>query len=527
MNAAGPSTDAGADAHALLRGARALVAEDDPASRQVLATQLRVAGMQVEICEDGLQALALLQRLGTVAFDVIVTDHHMPGMDGTQLLQRVRAMDGSLAALMLTAADARDVVVGSLRAGVVDFLEKPCKRDLLYAATKRAVTQTRQQRLFRATENEVESLKSLAPMFSHAQAAATAAERWVRHEANLPCRPAGGDFTMHLEIDATRSLIFVGDVSGHDLRAAYIGAYFQGLARGLAEQGIEPGQILRRFNRILLEEFNRGPAPLSLSVAAVSLDWDSGWGEVISAGLPLPVQVTNDGVVRPLGQPTHALGWFEDWEPEPAEFSLAETRWLHIWSDGLEDFAHLKGIDPLAAASRLLATGAPADQLALVADRADDVLVLRLGPAGAAAAWPVLQARYAPADLRQLDRMQAFWERSFAFALPSSREDQRLDWLVAIREATINGLAHGCDGVADGTCTVQALFDPDAGRLRVEIADSGPGYAPGTVVQRDDHESWGLKMIAALADEWKVTRHGATLELHFNLSPALSPARHD
>ena len=66
----------------------ALVVEDHPASRQVLSLQLEALGAQVTVCENAGQALLLLKQRH---FDVMLTDHSMPGMHGADLSQSIRA----------------------------------------------------------------------------------------------------------------------------------------------------------------------------------------------------------------------------------------------------------------------------------------------------------------------------------------------------------------------------------------------------------------------------------------------------
>jgi two-component system sensor histidine kinase EvgS len=66
----------------------ALVVEDHPASRQVLSLQLEALGALVTVCENAGQALTLLKQRH---FDLMLTDHSMPGMHGADLSQSIRA----------------------------------------------------------------------------------------------------------------------------------------------------------------------------------------------------------------------------------------------------------------------------------------------------------------------------------------------------------------------------------------------------------------------------------------------------
>ncbi len=68
---------------------RVLVAEDNHESRQTFGHYLRLAGHSFVLASDGQAAWELLNRGGK--FDHIISDYQMPGMDGLELLRRVRA----------------------------------------------------------------------------------------------------------------------------------------------------------------------------------------------------------------------------------------------------------------------------------------------------------------------------------------------------------------------------------------------------------------------------------------------------
>lgn len=83
------------------RMGRILVVDDDPSIREVLLEALRSRGYQAEGAEDGLQALARLQH---GPYDAIVTDFHMPRLDGLALLREVRRMRVPLRVIVQTGA---------------------------------------------------------------------------------------------------------------------------------------------------------------------------------------------------------------------------------------------------------------------------------------------------------------------------------------------------------------------------------------------------------------------------------------
>lgn len=93
-----------------------------------VAARLRAEGYEVTVSGDGLQALSLAQA---TAFDLVILDLLLPGLDGLEVCRRIQ-VHGAVPVIMLTAkADEVDVVVG-LGVGADDYLTKPFSpRELL------------------------------------------------------------------------------------------------------------------------------------------------------------------------------------------------------------------------------------------------------------------------------------------------------------------------------------------------------------------------------------------------------------
>jgi DNA-binding response OmpR family regulator len=108
--------------------ARVLLVDDDARLRQLLASYLKDSGMLVTEAADGLTALETLRRQ---TFDAVVLDIMMPGIDGVEVLRRMRQSD-TTPVLMLTArGDETDRIVG-LEVGADDYVTKPFSpRELL------------------------------------------------------------------------------------------------------------------------------------------------------------------------------------------------------------------------------------------------------------------------------------------------------------------------------------------------------------------------------------------------------------
>jgi two-component system, OmpR family, response regulator MprA len=109
---------------------RVLVVDDEPAVRTALERALRIEGYDVELAEDGLEAL---QRLAAHSPDAVVLDVLMPNIDGLEVCRRLRAADDQTPVLMLTARDAVGDRVAGLDAGADDYLVKPFALEELHA----------------------------------------------------------------------------------------------------------------------------------------------------------------------------------------------------------------------------------------------------------------------------------------------------------------------------------------------------------------------------------------------------------
>ena len=110
-----------------------LVVDDDAGLRRALRRVLVSQGFEVEVATGGDEALS---RLREHTFDLVVLDVMMPGSDGIEVCERLRALGDRLPVLMLTARDAvRDRVTG-LDAGADDYLLKPFANEELVARVR-------------------------------------------------------------------------------------------------------------------------------------------------------------------------------------------------------------------------------------------------------------------------------------------------------------------------------------------------------------------------------------------------------
>jgi DNA-binding NtrC family response regulator len=115
---------------------RILFVDDEPRLLEGLQRMLRSRRMQWEMAfaNSGAEALALI---AVRPFDVIVTDMRMPGMDGAELLQRVRDVAPSIIRIILSGYFQKEAAVRAVPVAH-QFLAKPCDPEALREAIERA-----------------------------------------------------------------------------------------------------------------------------------------------------------------------------------------------------------------------------------------------------------------------------------------------------------------------------------------------------------------------------------------------------
>ncbi|WP_445391416.1 response regulator [Stenotrophomonas maltophilia group sp. vghtpe118] len=118
-------------------GLRVLAVEDNPINRVILAEQLRTLGCDVELAQDGMEAL---QRCREQCFDLVVTDINMPRMDGHALARQLRDDGNPVPVIGATANATAEERERCLASGMQGYLSKPVD----IARLRKALTALRQ-----------------------------------------------------------------------------------------------------------------------------------------------------------------------------------------------------------------------------------------------------------------------------------------------------------------------------------------------------------------------------------------------
>lgn len=110
--------------------------DDDESVRQALAFLLTTAGHAVRVYESG---TAFLDALATLQPGCIISDVRMPGIDGLELQRRLKTLDINLPFIIMTGHADVPLAVEAMKAGAIDFIEKPFDDELLLSAINTAL----------------------------------------------------------------------------------------------------------------------------------------------------------------------------------------------------------------------------------------------------------------------------------------------------------------------------------------------------------------------------------------------------
>jgi DNA-binding NtrC family response regulator len=120
-----------------------LVVDDEATARSALADVLRGEGYSVETAADGFKALG---RLADFEPELVLTDLHMPGMDGVELLKKLKEHDAELPVILMTAFGGVETAVSAMREGAADYLTKPLNLDELSIVVARTIESAKLRR---------------------------------------------------------------------------------------------------------------------------------------------------------------------------------------------------------------------------------------------------------------------------------------------------------------------------------------------------------------------------------------------
>lgn len=114
---------------------RVLIVDDEEDFANALAERMRNRDLQVDIVGNGEDAI---KSVSEAAYDAVVLDMIMPGLDGIETLKQILSINPDLQVILLTGRGTIEKGVEAVKYGAFEFLEKPVKFDILLSKIDKA-----------------------------------------------------------------------------------------------------------------------------------------------------------------------------------------------------------------------------------------------------------------------------------------------------------------------------------------------------------------------------------------------------
>ncbi len=108
--------------------ARLLIVDDEQDAVEFLAGQFKNRGLEVDTALNGLEAI---ERVQANIPDLVFLDIRMPGMDGIEVLKKIKEIYPALKVVMMTAVQDEEIVEQAMALGAIDYITKPVSLDYL------------------------------------------------------------------------------------------------------------------------------------------------------------------------------------------------------------------------------------------------------------------------------------------------------------------------------------------------------------------------------------------------------------
>jgi excisionase family DNA binding protein len=117
---------------------RVLVVDDEASIRELLSKTLALAEYDVDTADDG---VAALDRMRSLAYDLLIADLKMPGMDGLTLIRQARQIKANLPIIIITGYSSESSAIEAVNLGVDGYLTKPFRVPQVLAAAAKAMSE--------------------------------------------------------------------------------------------------------------------------------------------------------------------------------------------------------------------------------------------------------------------------------------------------------------------------------------------------------------------------------------------------
>lgn len=336
-----------------LLNARILVVDDEPQNIRLLQIRLQAAGYTVLTATNGQEALELVQG---DAPDLILLDVMMPKLNGFEVCQRIRgeASTQFIPVVMVTALSDKEDRIRAIEVGADDFISKPFDSHEVLARVRSLVRIKRYRDALEQANRELkihnDRLDKELQMAREIQDSLMPQEitnlmgcRIVSHYT--PAVIVGGDFFDLWEIERGRLGVFISDVMGHGVSAAFITVFIKTVVEEMSVQTDDPGYLLKELNARFNQMISSQQYMFATAFCAV-LDLSNETLHYANAGHPSPFLVQRQhNVCKPVGDRLmgKGLGLLPDSTYQTYRDPFTASDGLFLYTDGAYELQNSHG----------------------------------------------------------------------------------------------------------------------------------------------------------------------------------------
>ena len=287
-----------------------LIAEDQEHVREALAMLLRGHSYEVLLCASPGEALAAAQQSipDLAMFDMNYQRDSTSGLEGLELIQRLRALDATVPIIALTAWGNVDLAVSAMKHGASDFIEKPWRNDALLEKVKSLIGRAQELRSSqRVSEYEKQDAQQLQTRIVPQRHLVTQGVELFGD--SVPAGVVGGDYFGVWQPAPDMLHFCVADVSGKGTPGALIAAMLYASVSTLSSSSNSPEIVLAQVETTLRNQLGVGHY---VTIFYGVLDLRTRLLHYVNAGHCPPILRRQNGSIESLGPTRPVLGFMLD-----------------------------------------------------------------------------------------------------------------------------------------------------------------------------------------------------------------------
>jgi sigma-B regulation protein RsbU (phosphoserine phosphatase) len=329
--------------------AKILVVDDEPRNVKILQIQLRARGYTVYTAADGLEALDVVEKEMP---DLILLDINMPKMDGFEVVKQVRTNKATefIPIVMITALrDTRENRIKSIEAGADDFIEKPFD-SLEVLARVRSLLRIKQYQDTLAKHNarleeELQMARSIQEILIPQNGVLELSGFRIASRC-CPEMAVGGDFFDIWEVAPNRLGVFISDVMGHGVSAAFVTVFIKTVLAEFQQQIADnPGYLLEILNTRFNDLISSRLFMFATAFCGI-IDLDKGALICANAGHSFPFLYNTDrGTYDTIGDKHtgNGLGIWQESVYETMQYPFDLSSKMFLYTDGVYEAKNPQG----------------------------------------------------------------------------------------------------------------------------------------------------------------------------------------